>query len=378
MVVYKRVLYFAIRHKFVDNPNARKLQSRPIPVLGGVVVFWGLLVSLCVMCFLGLDISDFLKMLVAMIAMICLGITDDYKGLSPLFRFIVEIIVVLFIVWVSDYSIENFYGVWGICSIRPLYAILLSVLAAVGIINAINLIDGVDGYSSGFCTMASILFAIMFYKQGNEIMTFVAVASVGALIPFFLHNVFGFKSKMFIGDGGTLLMGVIMAIFVMNIFTNNNLGSIKMMLKGVGLVPFTLAVLSIPVFDTLRVMTMRIVRGRSPFKPDKTHLHHLFIDLGFSHVGTTFGLLTLDFLIVVAWYVAYKCGLSANVQLYIVLVFGFLVTFLLYPIVKLIQKKSPRLTRFLLLLGQMSHLERKGIWSWMRRVLDKGYDENIR
>ena len=109
-------------------------------------------------------------------------------------------------------------------------------------------------------------------------MTILAVVSVGALIPFFLHNVFGKSSKMFIGDGGTLVMGTVMSVFVIAILQSGSRVA-AFVDPNVGLVPFTLAVLSVPVFDTLRVMSTRMLKGSSPFRPDKTHLHHMFIDM---------------------------------------------------------------------------------------------------
>ena len=134
--------------------------------------------------------------------------------------------------------------------------------------------------------MACALFGTFFHLAGDFPMTMLAVVCMASLIPFFLHNVFGLKSKMFIGDGGTLLMGCVMSVFVLNMLKSGSLG-VNYRALGFGLVPFSLAVLSVPVFDTVRVMMMRILRKTSPFHPDKTHLHHMFIELGFSHIVTT-------------------------------------------------------------------------------------------
>ena len=92
--------------------------------------------------------------------------------------------------------------------------------------------------------------------------------------------------------------------------------------SNIGLVAFTLAVMCVPVFDTVRVMAMRIIRRTSPFHPDKTHLHHLFIELGFSHVGTTASVLSLNIIVVLLWYIAYRCGASINTQFYTVITSG--------------------------------------------------------
>lgn len=367
--IYVRVLNFAIKYGIVDNPDARKLQRVPVPVLGGVTVFIGILMVTILGIFF-LDLKMLTISVIAMLVMLVVGTIDDVKNLSPAARFIFEIGIVLYVIYLGDIKLGDFYGLWGFRSIPDYLGVPLTVFASVGIMNAINLIDGVDGYSSGFGAMACTIFAIMFYALGNQTMMMFAVAADGALIPFFLHNVFGRKSKMFIGDGGTLLLGTIMALFVMSILTTNP-SSYMLMLKGVGLVPFTLAVLAVPVFDTLRVMTARIISGLPPFRPDKLHLHHLFIEMGFSHVGTAVCLIFTDLLVVVAWFVSYKCGASINMQLYIVLAFALLTTFGFYTFVRVQQRHNSVIYRWLLRVGEASHVERKGFWDLMRRMMDR-------
>lgn len=367
--IYVRVLNFAIKYGIVDNPDARKLQRVPVPVLGGVTVFIGILMVTILGIFF-LDLKMLTISVIAMLVMLVVGTIDDVKNLSPAARFIFEIGIVLYVIYLGDIKIGDFYGLWGFRSIPDYLGVPLTVFASVGIMNAINLIDGVDGYSSGFGAMACTIFAIMFYALGNQTMMMFAVAADGALIPFFLYNVFGRKSKMFIGDGGTLLLGTIMALFVMSILTTNP-SSYMLMLQGVGLVPFTLAVLAVPVFDTLRVMTARIISGLPPFRPDKLHLHHLFIEMGFSHVGTAVCLIFTDLLVVVAWFVSYKCGASINMQLYIVLAFALLTTFGFYTFVRMQQRHNSAIYRWLLRIGEASHVERKGFWDLMRRMMDR-------
>ena len=152
----------------------------------------------------------------------------------------------------------------------------------------------------------------------------VALAAIVAasLLPFFLHNVFGKHSKMFIGDAGTLSLGIIFSTFVITILSANQ--NIEVAQDNLGLIPFTLAVLCVPVFDTLRLMCPRIARGKSTFRNDKTHLHHLFIELGYSHIGTTMSIIGINLFVVLCWFFAYKWGLSIDMQLYIVVALGIL------------------------------------------------------
>ena len=347
LIAYPVVLAIAKEHNIVDNPNARKLQREPVPVMGGVAVFAGILVA--VLAF-NIQMNSQIMWVggIAMVIMLVIGLIDD---------------------------------IWGVGELPLTISLPLSLISGVGIINSVNLIDGVDGYSSGFCTMACLLFASFAYYVGDILLGRMAIICAGALLPFFLHNVFGAKSKMFIGDSGTLMLGTLLAMFVFLVLSRDSRYCV-LEHDGMGLVPFTMAVMSIPVFDTLRVMFVRIYRGRSPFHPDKTHLHHLFIDLGFSHIGTTVFILSINFFIVVVWFIAWKLGASIDAQLYIVVGMSILTTFGFYHFMRLQYNRGPldengrhlgnRLWRFFCVMGDLSHFERRGIWGFMRKLMD-GY-----
>lgn len=366
--IHPKILKIAIIKNLVDNPDARKLQRRPTPVMGGLAVFFGLLIG---MCSSQLITKDYMFIyLAAMSIMLYTGTIDDILDLSPKLRFAIEIAVVTLLMVITSHSVNNFFGLWGVYAIPIWCAIPLTIVAAVGIINAINLIDGVNGLSTGFCVMACSLFAILFVLSNNIPMAIIAMSAAGAIIPFFLHNVFGNNTRMFIGDGGALVMGIIMSIFIMNILCANSLSS-ELADKNIGLIPFCLAVLSVPVFDTLRVMSMRIIRGTSPFNADKTHLHHLFIDLGFSHIGTTFSILSLNTFVVLCWLVSYLLGASVDVQLYVVLIFSILITFVFYRFIRVQIRKNTRIYKILHSISKFSHFEKKNFWKKLETLIDR-------
>ena len=366
--IHPLLVRMALLKNLVDNPNSRKLQRVPVPVLGGIAVFLGVFLGIGCLCPY-YDCHRLFLFFTLMTLMLYIGTLDDVMGLSPRFRFLVEILGILLLIFVGHYTIDHFHGLWGIQQI-PLWAgVLLTVFASVGIINAINLIDGVNGLSSGYCVMSSFIFACYFYHTGDLTMTALAVACIGALIPFFMHNVFGKTSRMFIGDGGTLLMGLVMSVFVIHVL-NSVPSALWTTPQRMGLIPFTLSVLSIPVFDTLRVMSWRMAKKCSPFKPDKTHLHHLFIDVGFSHAGTTFCILSLNALIVLVWWLLYASGVSIEIQLYAVVLMGVSFTFGIYFGVKRLSRQG-RLYRFLRRCAILSHIERKGIYLWVQKLVDK-------
>ena len=371
--IFPNVLNVAFTKNIVDNPDARKLQRRPVPVLGGACVYFGTVMALCI-ANLFFDCSDLFPIMCAMTIMLCVGIVDDIIDLSPSLRFFIEILVVGVALCPNDYMIDSLHGLWGINEISVYLAVPLAIVAGVGIINAINLVDGVDGLSTGYCMMASTLFGIMAALVKDWPMLIMAVIAVGALIPFFLHNVFGKYTKMFIGDGGTLFMGVLISVFVMNMLNSEPL-YVEYVARGMGLIPFTVAVLAVPVFDTLRVMSMRMLRGNSPFKPDKTHLHHIFIEMGFSHVGTTVSILSLNTLVVGLWFLTYQLGGSIDLQLYVVLAASLAITFGFYKLMRVQIAKNGALYRTMARIGKWTHFERKGVFLFLQKVVDHGQME---
>ena len=193
--MHPKVLKIAILKNIVDNPDARKLQRNPVPVMGGVAVFFGIAIGLCSSSAIFNSASTFM-LISAMLIMLYVGTIDDIIDLSAGIRFLIEIIIIVWLMYASQSSINCFWGLWGINTIPMWFGYALTVFAAVGIINAINLIDGVNGLSSGFCFMSSILFTIFFYCTGNYVMATLAISAAGAIVPFFLHNVFGSKTEI--------------------------------------------------------------------------------------------------------------------------------------------------------------------------------------
>lgn len=377
--VFPKVLRFAKKHQVVDSPNGRKLQRTPIPVLGGVAVYLGIVMGYLILASY-LPEPIIMWCLAAMTIMQIIGIWDDISDLSTMFRFQIEIVLVAVFIAVSGIYIDDFHGFWSVHQLNNIGAIILSVIAGVGIINAVNMIDGVDGYVSGFCIQACLCFAILFWMVNESILFCMAMVVIASLLPFFFHNVFGIRSKMFIGDGGTMTLGVLMAIFVFYTLSSGTNCCI-LETQGVSLLAFTLAVMCIPVFDTLRVMTLRILRGYSPFKPDKTHLHHLFIEMGFSHLGAALSILSINLSVVLIWLILWKCGTSIEWQTYMVVIMGLFVTFGFYKLMKIQQfggslneegqPNGTALWRLFLKLGDRSHIEKGSMWKWISRLMDR-------
>lgn len=366
--IHPTIVKIARDKNIVDNPGIRKLQSCPVPVLGGVAIFFGIIIGLCFTSGYVASAS-LMPIIAAMLIMLYIGTIDDIVNLSAKKRFIMEIGVILLLIFTNNMLIDDFHGLWGINDISRGVAIPLTTIAAVGIINSINLIDGVNGLSSGYCILASGVFGAFFYITGNTPMAILASVCIGSLLPFFFHNVFGKSSKMYIGDGGALTMGVTMSAFVISTLNTDTTNS-DILSDISGLIPFTLAIMIIPVTDTLRVMSMRIMRGVSPFHPDKTHLHHLFINHGFSHAGTTMMILLLNTIVIITQLLTWYAGYSAEVQLYIVIAMGAIFSGGLYYGLNALHNEHP-CKRAMRAIGRTTHIERKGVFLVLQRIVDR-------
>jgi len=335
--IYNHVLKMAKIKGMVDNPNSRKLQKRPVPLLGGVAVFFGVILGMLVYAALigvfmdksnptWMDIAQnttrMLPLMLGATAILYVGMMDDMLGLSANTRIIIEIVALLGQIFGSGMCIDSFHGLWGIESFSWWIGVPLTVFAGVGLINAYNMVDGVNGLSSGLCIFSSASFALILWRHGDTQNCALALCYGASLIPFFMHNIFGKKSKMFIGNAGTMVMGLLVTWFVIRIMSSTNpIYAEHEFTEGEifpGAVAMVLSVTSVPVADTLRVMFGRIREGRSPFEADRTHLHHAFIGVNATHFLTSMSVIGMNFTIGVIWILTYVLGLSPDMQFYIV------------------------------------------------------------
>lgn len=365
-LVHPLIVKMAVSRNMFDAPDERKLQTRPVPVMGGLAVFFGIVVGAGATSVFFNSYALF-TCVITLTVMMYVGMLDDMVGLSPLLRLLVELCLVAFVVYMDKTSINDLHGLLGIGKLPVWASLPLCAVSCLGIINSINLIDGVDGLSSGMCIFACLCFGIVFCSSYDGTMAVMASLAAGALVPFFFHNVFGVKSKMFVGDSGTLMLGMLMSIFCMRMLDSTSLTAVNH--PRMGVVAFSLSVLSVPVFDALRVMFGRIMKGESPFHADRSHLHHLFIELGFSHVGTTVAVLSLNALNMLCWFLCYLFGGDATAQFVVVFVMGLLNTNgVYYAVRKMNHHRWPHLT--LKWLARKSHMEAGRTFLAIRRLVD--------
>ncbi len=263
-----------------DEPNERNVHNKSIPTLGGMAIFSGFMVS-------ALFFSDFAEIpelkyvLAATVILFFVGIKDDILVIAPLTKLIGQILAVSIIAVFSDLQFTDLHGFFGIHHISQYWGIPLTIFVYLVIVNGFNLIDGIDGLSAGIGVTAAGILGIWFFLVKEYHYAIISAALVGALLGFLRFNVFSVKNKIFMGDTGSLILGLGISVLIvkfneMNI--HHNFDYAKYAAPAI-----SIAILTVPLYDTLRVMFIRFFQRKPLFKPDKQHIHHVFIQMGLSH-----------------------------------------------------------------------------------------------
>jgi len=280
----------------VDEPSeARKHHKRSVPTIGGIIIFAATVFSYALwfpwdnVAFFGSpakfteSVKEFKFLIAASILIFFIGVKDDIIGVAPVKKLVGHIIVGFILVMMADIRITGLHGVFGVNDLPYWGSVLLSIFTYVVVVNAFNLIDGSDGLAAGVGFIASVLFGIWFYRVLQfdlSLMSFVLAGSLGAFLLFNFS-----PARIFMGDSGSLFIGaLIFAISLKCVETRPLLMPIDF--KGVSPPIFAMSVLAYPLVDTLRVFTIRIAAGLSPFAADRNHIHHRLIDKGFTHAQT--------------------------------------------------------------------------------------------
>lgn len=293
-IIIPRILLISLRKRLFDIPDERKVHTHPVPRLGGVTFYPTILFVLCVILayrvifqhlpnplFTPTMASEMLLLIAGLTLLYIIGIGDDLVGVRYKKKFVIQIISASLFPAAGLY-INNFYGVLGIYGLSPFIGIPLTILLVVFITNAINLIDGIDGLASSICVVALGVFGLIFASDELWIYSLLAFACVGVLFPFFIYNVFGNAErgkKIFMGDTGSLTLGYILSFLTIKYCMYMGVKDIP---GYSGVIVIAFSILLIPSLDVIRVVIGRIQRHKSPFLPDKTHIHHKFMAMGFS------------------------------------------------------------------------------------------------
>jgi UDP-N-acetylmuramyl pentapeptide phosphotransferase/UDP-N-acetylglucosamine-1-phosphate transferase len=269
-----------LKHLFDEPDNLRKTHIRKTPTLGGVAIFAGLIISFSLAQELH-NLFDIKYMIPALMILFFAGVKDDVIELTAAKKFAAQFLSAFLIVYLGNIKINSFYGMFGLQEIPFAVAVVFTILVIVTIINCYNLIDGIDGLAGSQGMLSAIAFGSWFVLAGHWSLAFLAFALAGSLLGFLYFN--WSPAKIFMGDTGAMLIGFILSMLAIH-FIELNKANLDMTHYWVHASPaVAIGFMAIPIFDMLRVFIIRIIQRRSPFRADRTHMHHILMDLGLSH-----------------------------------------------------------------------------------------------
>jgi UDP-GlcNAc:undecaprenyl-phosphate/decaprenyl-phosphate GlcNAc-1-phosphate transferase len=319
------------RYKLYDIPNSRKEHTLPIPTMGGIAIVGGMITGLLLWFPFSNELGQ-VAFFFSIASLFGLGIMDDLKDLSARYKFIVQIGLAILIA-LSGIRITSFEGLFGITELPLSAQYTFTILAIVGITNAFNLIDGIDGLAGGLSFMSLVTLGLFLSICGDTNTALVAFALAGGVMAFLYFN-FN-PAKIFMGDTGSLILGFVIAVLCIRLMQVNAFAP-NAILSHTPV--FVLGIVMIPVFDTMRVFAKRIWKGQSPFVADRTHIHHLLTNNGFSHVFATRAICFIHAFILIEVYLLQS--MRQELTLLFLIVFMIFVTFILKNIRSFIPKSG--------------------------------------
>lgn len=323
-IIIPQILLISFRKKLFDEPDERKIHKGAVPRLGGLAFMPSIVFSLCLVWgtlllageswLSSFHVSQMLSSphaeglvtplcfgLCALMMMYLVGIADDLIGIKYRAKFCAQILAALLLA-AAGVRVDSLNGMLGIYELPAVISWALTVFLVVFITNAINLIDGIDGLASGLSGIAMIFYGFFFLAAGQWVYSMISFASLGTLVPFFYYNVFGNPDrgkKIFMGDTGSLTTGLVLSFLALQLSGIDN-GHVF----AADVLVIAFAPLAIPCLDVIRVFVHRVIRGNSPFLPDRVHIHHKLLALSFPQrpamitiLAMSAGVIGLDLLI---------------------------------------------------------------------------------
>lgn len=281
------IIYVAHLKNLLDKPDQRKLHDALTPRLGGLAIFGGFVSAIMVFGNLAGGVQS---LIAGCILLFFIGLKDDMVTVSAFKKFFVQILATGIVIYVGKIRIEGLQGIFGIDELPLEYSYALTFIVIIGITNAFNLIDGLDGLAGSIAFVVAGTFGIFFYLKGtgNYVnYSVVAFSLIGSILGFLRYNIR--NAIIFMGDTGSLVSGLIISVLAIQFV------EMKTVVSAPGI---SIGILFIPILDTARVFISRVLKGKSPFMPDRNHIHHLILTTGLSQLGTVFLLVFTNLLII--------------------------------------------------------------------------------
>ena len=290
------IISIAHEKKLFDEPDHRSSHKESTPSLGGIAIFSGAIFAFVLWTPFS-EFGDLQYILCAFIILFLVGARDDISPLSAKYKLIGQLLAAIILVFKSNIMLTSLYGLFGSTSAFPEWlSVIITIFTMIVIINAFNLIDGINGLAGSIGMLILGTLGVWFYMVGEMGFAAIAFSTVGAIMAFLRYNFT--PAKIFMGDTGSLLIGLAASILAIEFIELNYNLPLDNAYKFQGVPAVATGILIVPLFDTIRVFITRLLRGNSPFKPDRRHLHHLLIDYGYSHTKSTLILFFVNMLFI--------------------------------------------------------------------------------
>lgn len=279
--------------KLFDIPDARKVHKKPIPALGGLGIYAGFMLAMLVTIPFAGSFMSFQYIVAANLVIFFIGIKDDLLVIAPIKKFLGQVLAACILVYKGGFIIDNMHGILGIHQLSAAAGSCLTLFTIIVVVNAFNLIDGIDGLAGSLGFLVMMCLGIFFMVNHDVQYACIAFAMMGALLAFLLYN---FQpARIFMGDTGSLTIGLIISVLIIRFIQQAPTAPV-ISFRAAPAVAFTL--LFIPLFDTIRIFSIRLVNRRSPFAPDRNHIHHVLLDKGLSHRMVTLSLVFANIIMI--------------------------------------------------------------------------------
>jgi UDP-GlcNAc:undecaprenyl-phosphate GlcNAc-1-phosphate transferase len=320
------IIHTANKYQLFDKADLyRKTHEVNISRLGGIAIFCSFTITVLLFAtIVNYQQANFL--ITGCIILFALGIKDDIYGVSPRTKFALQFLVSLILVVFGGFSLSSLYGVFNIWDVNPIGGGLFSIALIIFINNSFNLIDGSDGLAGTIGAIVCLSFGV-FFAIANELpYAFIAFAMFGAIIGFLIYNYA--PAKIFMGDTGSLLIGLVSVVLAIKFIELNKIGATPN--PAFNSAPaIAVAVLIIPVFDSLRIFFIRLINKKSPFMGDRNHMHHRLQNMGFSANQIVLVAASFNFGMICFALICQNLGNFALIflQIFICMIFNFVLTY---------------------------------------------------
>jgi UDP-GlcNAc:undecaprenyl-phosphate GlcNAc-1-phosphate transferase len=331
--------------KLFARANERTVHNEIVPSVGGIAIFISFVITTLLLSHS--NNSDFLHYLIASVTLVFfVGLKDDILIMSCWKKLGIQCFAAIILISLGNIRISNLQGVFGLHEINYVFSYVISLIFIAGTVNALNLIDGVDGLASGLGIISSSIFGSWFFMNDHVTYSVMSFTLTGSLTCFFIFNVFGRKNKLFLGDSGSLIVGLVIAALTIEFLRLNAGDVVPHRIPDAPAVAF--AILFIPLFDLCRIFYDRVSKGKSPLQADSNHIHHHLLHYietrmkvrHFAHLKVTLIIVLLNLCIIPLPFILSRWGMNINFILLIMCFTGYLTTVMPFKMYKTLRKRD--------------------------------------